>query len=159
MLNYRHKISGTILLLAMINGSVVRPAEQKVERYLNQDALVNKVFPKMSIIACGWTGLSAASFVGKKIYKNWANLSPKDKEHYNKVARRYQRVSRFSAIPLVSLGLSLLGHKTCETMGKECPQPLQTASQIIAIPGFAMTAVPAALTTPDLYTEKRIVAE
>jgi len=123
---------------------------------MDQDVMTRKVFPKTFIAGCGWTGLSVASFVGKKMYTNWSNIYPENKAHYAKIARRYKITSRIAAIPLVSLSLSALSTTFCVMLlGEKCPESLHDASRALAMPGLAMTFVPAALTTPDLFpTEK-----
>ena len=159
------KINKVVILvtLAMTNVSIMQCMKKDVlvgnvfpnAQYMNQDVLVDKVFPKTFIAFSGWTGLSAAMFAGKKVYNNWSNNCPENKDHYAKIARRFKITSRFAAIPFMSFGLSYVSMIAGDALfGKQHPESFSTVETALTVPGFAMTLAPAVLTTPDLFYEE-----
>jgi hypothetical protein len=120
-------------------------------RCMDQDVMTRTVFPKTFIGFCSWTGLSAGTFVGKKVYNKWSNIYPENKDHYAKIARRFKITSRIAAIPLMSFSAAVLASIACMPFGEKCPAALWNVAPILAMPGMAMTFIPAVLTTPELY--------
>ena len=128
--------------------------------------LTDKVFPKAYNLLCSWTGLSVGAFIGKKIYTHWANVCPEDRARYVKIARGCRITSRFGAVPLVSGLLTVGAEAVCVPLVKKCStdsilkKPLANIPRIVAMPGIAMTFLPAYLhtihTNPERLSDEKI---
>ena len=126
----------------------------------------DRVFPKAYIMFCGWTGLSVAAFVGKKVYNHWEKVYPEGKGRYVKMARSCRITSRIGAVPLVSGIFTMMSEAVCTPLAKKCSsdsifkKSLDNVPRICAMPGIAMTLVPAYLhtmhTNPDRLSDEKI---